>query len=177
MPTKDINSTKKVQDNELVNTARAGNWLDLANHFQAKVHKRTSEVAFLQTKAGFLIAAAVIILQAITGLPKFSSALEIVALCLATLLAFASLVVAIVSMHIGKSTTPLNPDRMILDLTERPMMSREEFANWLAKSYAKANKDFNSEYNIKYNQQIASAILLVVSFAIIIVLKGINTYV
>jgi hypothetical protein len=56
-------------------------------------------------------------------------------------------------------------------------MTREEFANWLAKSYAKANKDFNSEYSRKYTQQIIAASLLVASFAIIIILKGINIYV
>ena len=153
------------------------NWLDLANHFQAKVHKRTSEVTFLQTKAGFLIAAAVVLLQIITSLPKFNDYLAIGAFILSIILAFVSIIVSIVSMHMSKSPTPLNPDEMILKLTEQPQMTREVFANWLAKSYAQANKDFNKVYNRKYNQQVASAILLVISFAIIVVLKGISTYV
>lgn len=156
---------------------REGNWLDLASHLQAKVHKRTSEVAFLQTKAGFLIAAAVVLLQIITSLPKFNDYLAVAAFVLSIILAFASIIVSIVSMHMSKSPTPLNPDEMILKLTEQPQMTRETFANWLAKSYAQANKEFNKVYNRRYNQQVASAILLVVSFAIIVVLKGISTYV
>jgi hypothetical protein len=159
------------------NKDRASNWVDLANHFQVKVQKRTSEVVFLQTKAGFLIAAAVIALQAASKLPKSHSQLAIATQCLAGILAFASLIVAIVSMHIGNSTTPLNPDAMILDLTERPTMTREQFGNWLAKSYAAANKEFNKEYSKKYNQQIAAAILLAIAFALVAILKGISPYV
>ncbi|MEX0668193.1 MAG: hypothetical protein WD061_00440 [Candidatus Saccharimonadales bacterium] len=177
MATKDAKGTRKIQSNNLVDTVKADNWLDLANHFQVKVQKRTSEVAFLHTKAGFLIAAAVIELQVITGLPKFDNSLGIAALCVSIILAFASLIFAIISMHISKSATPLNPDKMILDLTERPEMTREQFGNWLAKSYALANKEFNELYNRKYWQQITSAILLVVAFIIIIMLKGINIYV
>lgn len=56
-------------------------------------------------------------------------------------------------------------------------MGREEFSNWLAKSYAQANKDFNSVYNLKYHQQVVAATLLVVSFVIIIVIKGVSMYV
>tara|TARA_B100001250_G_C19610194_1_gene704574 strand:+ start:287 stop:799 length:513 start_codon:yes stop_codon:yes gene_type:complete len=153
------------------------NWLDLASHFQAKVLKRTSEVAFLHTKAGFLIAAAVIELQAISELPKFTNNLMIYGMLVAATLAFTSLVISITSMNISRSATPLNPDDMILGLTERPKMSRSDFANWLAKSYAAANKEFNSKYSRKYNQQIISASLLVASFVIIVILKGIHTYV
>lgn len=157
--------------------ARTQNWIDLANHFQAKVNKRTSEVTFLQTKAGFLIAAAVVLLQIITSLPKFTDHLAIGAFALSVILAFTSIIVSIVSIHMSKSPTPLNPDEMILKLTEQPQMTREIFANWLAKSYAQTNKDFNKVYNRKYNQQITSAILLVMSFAIIVILKGVSTYV
>ena len=120
----------------------------------------------MQTKAGFLIAAAVVLLQIITGLPKFDNPLTIAAYVLATMLAFASIIVSIISMHIDKSPTPLNPDDMILKLTEQPQMTREVFANWLAKSYAQANKEFNKVYSRKYSQQIAAALLLVVSFGI-----------
>lgn len=157
--------------------SREQNWLDLANHFKDKVHKRTSEVTFLQTKAGFLIAAAVVLLQIITALPKFDNSLAIAAYVLAIVLAFTSIIVSIISMHIGKSPTPLNPDDMILSLTEQPNMTREVFANWLAKSYAQANKDFNEVYSRKYSQQIAAALMLLVSFGIVIILKGVNTYV
>jgi disulfide bond formation protein DsbB len=156
---------------------REQNWADLANHLKDKVHKRTSEVTFLQAKAGFLIAAAVVLLQIITDLPRLTDSLAIASYVLAIALAFASIIVSIVSMHIGKSPTPLNPDDMILKLTEQPQMTREVFANWLAKSYALANKDFNKVYNSKYNQQVASAILLVTSFGIVIILKGVSTYV
>jgi len=161
---------KNLQNNEQ-------NWADLANHFKDKVHKRTSEVTFLQAKAGFLIAAAVVLLQIITDLPRLTDSLAIALYVLAIGLAFASIIVSIISMHISKAPTPLNPDDMILKLTEQPQMTREVFANWLAKSYAQANKDFNKVYGRKYNQQIASAILLVVSFGIIIILKGVSTYV
>ncbi len=156
---------------------RGQNWIDLANHFKDKVHKRTSEVAFLQTKAGFLIAAAVVLLQIITELPKFDNLLAISAYILAIGLAFTSIIVSIVSMHIGKAPTPLNPDEMILELTEQPQMSREVFGNWLAKSYAQALKEFNRVYNQKYKQQVIAATLLVISFGIIIILKGVSIYV
>lgn len=156
---------------------KAQNWLDLASHLQEKVLKRTSEVAFLHTKAGFLIAAAVIELQVISGLPKFTNDLMIFSAILAAILAFTSLIISIVSMNIGKSATPLNPDDMIIGLTEHPQMSRSDFANWLAKSYAAANKEFNLTYSRKYIHQIVSASLLVASFFIIVILKGVHTYV
>lgn len=157
--------------------SKTQNWLDLASHFQAKVNNRTSEVTFLHTKAGFLIAAAVVLIQVIISLPKFTEPLAIAAFIVSIVLAFSSIIVSIVSMHMSKSPTPLNPDDMTIKLTEQPQMTREIFANWLAKSYAQANKDFNKVYGRKYNQQIASAILLLVSFAIIVILKGIATYV
>ncbi len=156
---------------------REENWLDLANHFKDKVNKRTSEVAFLQTKAGFLIAASVVLLQIITSLPKLESLLGIAAYALAIILAFMSVIISITSMNMGNSPTPLNPDKMILELTERPNMGRDEFSNWLAKSYAQANKDFNKVYNIKYRQQVIAAILLVVSFGLTVIIKGVSIYV
>lgn len=152
----------------------AQNWLDLASHFQAKVHKRTSELSYLHTRAGFLIAADVIAVQAILSLPKMYGA-HITWLIIGTLFAFASLAMAITSMHIGKSTTALNPDEMFLKLTETPL-DRHQFGNWLARSYAAANKAFNGEYNKKYYQQIAAAILLVLSLAVTVGLKGIKVY-
>ena len=158
--------------------SRAENWLDLASHFQAKVQKRTSEVAFLQTKAGFLIAAAVIILQIISGLPKFDNPVEFVFLCLAVVLTFASLITTIVSMHMN-ATNALNPQKMITDLSSKKHsdMSREQFGRWLAASYAKTNDRFNKEYSNKYKQQLWASCLLVIAFAIIIILKGVKTYV
>lgn len=156
---------------------RERNWSDLADHFKDKVNKRTSEVAFLQTKAGFLIAASVVILQIITSLPKLESLLGIAAYALAIILAFMSVIISITSMNMGNSPTPLNPDKMILELTERPNMGRDEFSNWLAKSYAQANKDFNKVYNIKYRQQVIAAILLVVSFGLTVIIKGVSIYV
>lgn len=156
---------------------RERNWSDLADHFKDKVNKRTSEVAFLQTKAGFLIAASVVLLQIITSLPKLESLLGIAAYALAIILAFMSVIISITSMNMGNSPTPLNPDKMILELTERPNMGRDEFSNWLAKSYAQANKDFNKVYNIKYRQQVIAAILLVVSFGLTIIIKGVSIYV
>lgn len=152
------------------------NWLDLANHFQAKVLKRTSEVTFLHTKAGFLIAAAVVLLQVITDMPKFYDLHAFAGLVLSMVLAFASIIVSIVSMHISKSPAPLNMKEMISVLTKQPQMTREVFANWLAQSYAQAYEEFNRVYTLKYNQQIASAILLVLSFAIIVILKGVSIY-
>lgn len=165
------------KQNTDTNDQRTQNWLDLTSHLQEKVLKRTSEVTFLHTKAGFLIAAAIIELQVLSELPKFTNDLMVFGLIIAGVLAFASLVISIISMNISKSATPLNPDDMILGLTERPKMSRSDFANWLAKSYAAANKEFNSTYNRKYIQQIISASLLVASFVIIVILKGIHTYV
>jgi hypothetical protein len=156
---------------------RERNWSDLADHFKDKVNKRTSEVAFLQTKAGFLIAASVVLLQIITSLPKLESLLGIAAYALAIILAFMSVIISITSMNMGNSPTPLNPDKMILELTERPNMGRDEFSNWLAKSYAQANKDFNKVYNIKYRQQVIAAILLVVSFGLTVIIKGVSIYV
>ena len=80
-------------------------------------------------------------------------------------------------MNIGKVSSPLDPDDMILKLTEEPQMARDEFAKWLAKSYAKANNGFNRVYNYKYWLQIVSAVLLLVSFLLIVILKGISIYV
>lgn len=173
---------KKQSDksNEEVSTesnSDAENWFDLANHLQAKVLKRTSEVTFLHTKAGFLIAAAVIELQILSGLPQFTNSLMISGVMIAALLAIVSLVLSVISMNSGKSATPLNPDDMILTLTEQPHMTRRNFANWLAKSYAATNSQFNTMYNTKYRQQIFAAGFLVASFVIIIILKGISTYV
>lgn len=91
---------------------RERNWSDLADHFKDKVNKRTSEVAFLQTKAGFLIAASIVLLQIITSLPKIDNSLGIAAYILAIILAFASIIISMVSMHIGSSPTPLNPDKI-----------------------------------------------------------------
>jgi hypothetical protein len=156
---------------------RAANWLDLANHFQAKVLKRTSEVVFLQTKAGFLIAAGVVDLQIINGLPKLDNPVAIGMLCLSALLACASLIVALISMHMT-ATNALKPQKMITDLSSEKYnnMSREMFGRWLAASYAKSNDRFNKEYSSKYKQQVWSACLLVASFILVTVLKGVQTY-
>ena len=80
-------------------------------------------------------------------------------------------------MNMGKASSPLDPDSMILKLTEEPRMTRYNFAKWLAKSYAKANEEFNRTYNRKYWLQIVSASLLLASFFIIVILKGISIYV
>lgn len=153
------------------------NWVDLASHFKDKVLKRTSEVTLIHTKAGFLIAAAVIVLQEAVGLPQFADSLMVFGVAVAGVLAITALIFAIISMNFGNSASPLNPDDVILQLTERPNMSRKDFANWMAKSYAKTNTEFNKSYNKKYKQQIIAASLLVASFVIIITLKGINVYV
>jgi hypothetical protein len=157
---------------------RTQNWLDLSDHFQIKVQKRTSEVAFLQTKAGFLIAAAVIVIQLATSQGVFKNDVMAVLLGLAVIVAFISLIVALISMHMT-ATSALKPDRMITDLNsaEHYNMTREHFARWLAESYAATNTKFNKEYTSKYRQQKWAAILLVVALGVIIVLKGLNTYV
>ena len=72
----DTNSKETEETNSLVED----NWLDLASHFQTKVNKRTSEVSFLHTKAGFLITAAAVLLQVIVSLPKPTGYLAIVCL-------------------------------------------------------------------------------------------------
>jgi len=170
-------SNEQNEQQKLEENSDAENWFDLANHLQAKVLKRTSDVTFLHTKAGFLIAAAVIELQILSELPKFTNSLMISGVIIAALLAIISLILSVISMNSGKSATPLNPDDMILTLTEQPHMTRRNFANWLAKSYAATNSQFNTMYNTKYTQQIFAAGFLVASFVIIIILKGINTYV
>ena len=164
------------QKYEISVDVNASNWLDLADHFKDKVLKRTSELTYLHTRAGFLIAGAVITVQIIVSLPKFDDAIQIVGLLLAAITAVASLIMAIVSMHKAKSSTPLNPDEMILAMTEQPL-TRETFGNWLAKSYAASNKAFNDEYSTKYNQQIISGGLLVLSLVITLILKGTKLYV
>jgi len=154
----------------------AQNWIDLAEHFKDKVHKRTSDLSYLHTRAGFLIASAVISLQIIITLPEFKHDYQLVGLAVASVTGLASLVMAIVSMHKGKSTSPLKPEEMILSLTEQEL-SRASFGNWLAKSYSAANRAFNDEYNKKYNQQIAAGVLLIISITIALVLKGTYQYV
>lgn len=169
----DTNSKEMEETNSLVED----NWLDLASHFQTKVNKRTSEVSFLHTKAGFLITAAAVLLQVIVSLPKPTGCLAIVAFIASMILSFLSILISIVSMNMGKASSPLDPDSMILRLTEEPRMARYNFAKWLAKSYAKANEEFNRTYNRKYWLQIVSAGLLLASFFIIVILKGISIYV
>lgn len=159
-----------------VHNDRAENWLELARHFQVKVQKRTSEVTFLQTKAGFLIAAGIIAFQVLLGTPDPRNGLEVGLFITGAVVIFASLIVSIISMHISKATSALNPDKMILDLTERPQMTQEELGKWLAKSYAATNNRFNDEYRKKYNLQIISAILLLVALLVIVVLKGVKFY-
>lgn len=158
------------------NHDNAQNWLDLADHFRDKVLKRTSELSYLHTRAGFLIAGAVISIQILVAFPAFKNPLQITGISFAAICGVASLVVAIISMHNGRSSTPLNPDEMILTLTEQPL-SRESFGNWLAKSYAASNKAFNEGYNRKYNQQIWAGVLLVSSLVISLILKGTELYV
>jgi len=159
-------------------TADESNWQDLAEHFREKVSKRTSEIAYLQTRSGFIIAASVLVLQsALSLLSKDDTALEVIFIAAAFVLALFSLILAIISMHISKSPTPLNPDAMIMTLTEQPKMSRRNFSNWLAKSYAKTNTEFNKSYGKKYGQQIWSAILIVVALILIAIVKGMEIYV
>jgi hypothetical protein len=171
MASRQNNTTSNVIDTD------SENWHDLAEHLQAKVNKRTSEVVFLQTKAGFLIAASAIALQMITSQKKFDSILEICLLIAAALITVCSLIISIISMHVGKSATPLNPDDMILRLTGDTAMTRKVFSNWIANSYAKTNTKFNEVYNKKYKQQMVSAILIVVAFILLVVLKGVELYV
>ncbi len=167
---------ESLKDKEKLSAENAQNWIDLAAHFKDKVLKRTSELSYLHTRAGFLIAGAAIALQIIISLPKFTNVAHIIGVYVAAGTAVASLIMAIISMHQGKSSTPLNPDEMILALTEQPL-SRESFGNWLAKSYAASNKAFNTEYNTKYNQQIIAGGLLVASLVIVLILKGTYLYV
>lgn len=174
---KSNNKNIDLEETEERYSLKENNWLDLVSHFQAKVNKRTSEVSFLHTKAGFLIATATILLQVTVSLPKPTGNLEIIVYITSMIIAFLSMFISIVSMNIGKVSSPLDPDDMILKLTEEPQMARDEFAKWLAKSYAKANNGFNRVYNYKYWLQIVSAVLLLVSFLLIVILKGISVYV
>ncbi len=157
------------------NNPEEENWSDLAGHLRDKVLKRTSEISYLHTRAGFIVAGSVVGVQVIMSLPKSTNIVYLLAAALAALLSVASLVMAIVSMHKGRSTTPLNPDEMILTLTERGL-TRVEFNRWLAKSYALSNTEFNKEYNTKYTQQIVAAALLIGAITIALILKGVTIY-
>lgn len=177
-------STKKHQQryetDQNIGINQERNWAALAAHLQAKVLQRTSEVSFLHTKAGFLIAAAAVNLQIIADLPKHPgdtiSPYVTLLTVAAILLSIASLVLSVASMNISRGASPLNPDEMILGLAERPQMTHVDFMKWLAKSYAKTNENFNIIYNKKYKLQVYSSILLIISFTIIFSLKGVHSH-
>ena len=156
-------------------TTHTHNWETLAEHVQAKVLKRTADVSYLHTKAGFLIAACVVVLQILSGLGKYSEPLAIFGVATAGVLTIASLVLSILSMVISKSASPLNIDDMVLQMN-KGFMKREVFSKWLVDCYNLANKEFNKVYVRKYYQQLIAAIILVVSILIIIILKGFELY-
>ncbi len=158
-----------------INETHTDNWLTLAEHVQAKVLKRSSDISYLHTKAGFLIAAAVIILQVISTLPKFTDSLAVFASISAMVLAIASIALSITSMIASNSASPLNIDDMILQMN-KGKMRREIFAKWLVDCYSLANKEFNKVYSKKYYQQLAAASMLVIAILITAILKGIQLY-
>lgn len=152
------------------------NWLTLAEHVQIKVTRRASDISYLQAKAGFLIAANVIVLQVASTLPRFTDSLAIFGVAAVVSLVIASLVLSIISVLISKAATPLNIDDVILTMNKR-RMTREVFSKWLIDSYNAANKGFNKVYSRKYYQQLAAAITLVLAIIVIIILKGFDLYV
>ena len=100
----DTNSKETEETNSLIED----NWLDLASHFQTKVNKRTSEVSFLHTKAGFLITAAAVLLQVIVSLPKPTGCIEIVAFIVSMILSVLSILISIVDEY-GEGVFTIRP--------------------------------------------------------------------
>lgn len=154
---------------------REANWNDLAQHFQVKVQKRTSEVSFLHTKAGFLIAAAAVFLQAAYQLDGAVYTIQILAPVLA-LSGLLALSLAVASMFMAKAPSALDADDMIVKLLENPQLEREKVSRWLARSYADTNREFNKVYNKKDSLQRLSAGCLVFGFIILTVIKGVQFY-
>lgn len=166
----------EIADIKNLDDIHTDNWITLAEHVQAKVLKRSSDVSYLHTKAGFLIAACVVALQIASTLPKFSDSLANFGTVSAVILVVASLTLSIASMIVSKSASPLNIDDMIL-LMNKGRMRRDVFAKWLVDCYNLANKEFNKTYSRKYYQQLGSACILVVAIVIIVILKGLQLYV
>lgn len=145
----------------------ATNWESLANHLQAKVQKRTSEVSRLQTKAGLVVVATAILLQPLI-LTRFRSV--VVAYIAAVSLGLA-LFFALATLFIGKTSSNSRPDDMVSYLAERPDMSRLQFQKQLAKSYSTTYAQLNETYTRTETILRYSAVSLLVSLALILAAK------
>jgi hypothetical protein len=125
------------------------NWLDLAQHLQTKVNRRSSDMAFLQLRGGIILVAAILLLQAIVSMRKPWGLFIVV-----------SVVLSVMSMMSGKTSSPLDPKETISQLKKEPRLTRRQFAEWMASSCAESNSRFNKIYNTKYNYQVAAVAAL-----------------
>jgi len=137
-------------DNKKSNSkTQENNWLDLAKHLQTKVNKRSLDMIFLQMRGGVILIAAILLLQVIISMGKPWGLFIVV-----------SVVLSVMSMMSSKTPSPLDPKEVISELKKRPQLTRTQFAEWMASSYAEANSRFNKIYNTKYNYQVAAMITL-----------------
>ncbi len=125
------------------------NWLDLAQHLQAKVNRRSSDMVLLQVRGGVILIAAILLLQVIVSMEKPWGLFIVI-----------SAVLSVISMMSSKTPSPLDPKETISQLKKEPRLTRRQFAEWMASSYAESNSRFNKIYNTKYNYQVAAVVAL-----------------
>jgi hypothetical protein len=125
------------------------NWLDLAQHLQAKVNRRSSDMVFLQVRGGVILIATILLLQVIVSMGKPWGLFIVI-----------SAVLSVMSMMSSKTPSPLDPKETISQLKKEPRLTRRQFAEWMASSYAESNSRFNKIYSTKYNYQVAAAVAL-----------------
>ena len=137
-------------DNKKSNSkTQENNWLDLSQHLQTKVNRRLSDMAFLQMRGGVILIAAVLLLQTIVSAGKPWGLFVVI-----------PIVLSVMSMMSSKTSSPLDPKETISQLKKEPRLTRRQFAEWVASSYAESNSRFNKIYNTKYNYQVAAVVAL-----------------
>jgi hypothetical protein len=159
--------SEKASSKPLSETHETKNWESLANHLQANVQKRTSDLTATRTKTGLLVASAAVVLLAFIATNFQNDTLAYIA-AISLLL---SLGLALWAMSLHKTPHTLKPEDMILHLTEHPNMSRLHFQKWLAKSYASADAVYTETCHQLDNRVSLSTVLLFLSFAALVASK------
>ena len=135
-------------DNKKSNSkTQENNWLDLSQHLQTKVNRRLSDMAFLQVRGGVILIAAILLLQVIVSMGKPWGLFIVI-----------SVILSVMSMMSSKTPSPLDPKETISQLKKEPRLTRKQFAEWMASSYAESNSRFNKIYNTKSNYQVIAVI-------------------
>jgi len=106
-------------------------------------------MVLLQVRGGVILIAAILLLQVIVSMEKPWGLFIVI-----------SAVLSVISMMSSKTPSPLDPKETISQLKKEPRLTRRQFAEWMASSYAESNSRFNKIYNTKYNYQVAAVVAL-----------------